>query len=139
MTLPAPLRHYVDEALVRSGLGEITSANPVGGGCINETLRIGTSRGEAAFLKWNASPQHRYRHTRADAHCKDAAIGGQGPTIRVYVEGRIVLPHGPPRLHGCIGSDIPVLLQVIQAQFEASLSDSNVVACHGQPPPPGGP
>lgn len=46
----------MEEALVRAGLGRIRSTHPVGGGCINETLKIGTSEGECAFLKWNGSP-----------------------------------------------------------------------------------
>ncbi len=55
MTLPESIRGPTEESLVRAGLGEITDANPVGGGCINETLQIATNSGEAAFLKWNAS------------------------------------------------------------------------------------
>ncbi len=52
--LPAPLRDPLAEAL--RGLGDPTAvrrSRPVGGGCINNAMRVETSRG-VYLLKWNA-------------------------------------------------------------------------------------
>ena len=56
MALPATLHDPLADVL--RGLGDPTavrSARPVGGGCINNTMRVETSRG-VYLLKWNADP-----------------------------------------------------------------------------------
>lgn len=56
MALPAALRHDVERALARSGLGRsIRAVTEVGGGCINHGSRLETDEGASCFLKWNAA------------------------------------------------------------------------------------
>ena len=55
MSLADPVRQDVEHALREMGLGgEIRTSIPVGGGCINNGLRIDTETGSSFFLKWNA-------------------------------------------------------------------------------------
>lgn len=52
MTLPNAIRGEVEAAL---GGGRLRRSTPVGGGCINETLTVGTDTDREGFLKWNPS------------------------------------------------------------------------------------
>ena len=54
MTLPASVRDPVEAALDELGFGsQIASSRGVGGGCINNSVRIETAEGTHCFLKWN--------------------------------------------------------------------------------------
>lgn len=55
MSLADPVRQDVEHALREMGLGRrIQATVPVGGGCINNGLRVDTETGSSFFLKWNA-------------------------------------------------------------------------------------
>lgn len=53
--LPDPTRRDVERALEELGRSQhIVTATPVGGGCVNNGLRVDTNAGSSFFLKWNA-------------------------------------------------------------------------------------
>lgn len=54
--LPDPVRKDVERALQElTPSHHVASATPVGGGCVNNGLRVHTDAGSSFFLKWNAS------------------------------------------------------------------------------------
>lgn len=53
---------------------EVVGTSPVGGGCINEALRVRT-RGGDVFLKWNAKAGHRFFRAEAEGLRALAACG----------------------------------------------------------------
>jgi fructosamine-3-kinase len=81
VTVPDPVVRSVESAL-EAEIGRsvrITSAAPVGGGCINPSARIESESGDRFFLKWNtASPQEMFR-AEADGL---RALAGPG-TVRI--------------------------------------------------------
>jgi fructosamine-3-kinase len=44
----------VKDWLTQNGYGEVVAVSPVGGGCINNGMRLDSSLGEKFFLKVNA-------------------------------------------------------------------------------------
>mgnify|MGYP001812809212 FL=1 len=62
MSLPESIRNAVEAALDPTGVSALADATPQGGGCINDTLRVRTSAGREAFLKWNPSAPPDFFH-----------------------------------------------------------------------------
>jgi fructosamine-3-kinase len=123
----------VQECLRDAGLGEITGADPVGGGCINETLRIVTAGGESAFLKWNGS---------APRDFFPAEVRGL-EALRRVAEREGITGLRVPRVLGSGAAEGPawVLLEFVRAgpptpEFWRALG-SGLAQLHGAPPPPG--
>ena len=63
---------------------EMLGASPVGGGCINEALKLRTTAG-TFFLKWNARARHRFFEVEADGL---EAIARSGTVATPAVLGR---------------------------------------------------
>lgn len=126
MTLPGSVREAVSSAVGRLHPGaEIAAVTPVGGGCINNGVRIDTSVGRRFFLKWNPSaPAGMFeaemdglRALRATASETEAADAAREPSLRI--------PE-PYEAGGGAGSPDWLLMEWIQAGGAASESDERL-------------
>jgi fructosamine-3-kinase len=88
MTIPTPVLIY----LVDNGYGEALSSQPLGGGCINNGARLGTTSGETFFLKTNpGAPKDMFTREAEGLQALRLPEGPYTPAVYLYGEEFILL------------------------------------------------
>jgi fructosamine-3-kinase len=92
------LPEAVVEFIAAQGWGGVAATTPVGGGCINDGMRVDTSGGPALFLKQNRStPRDMFRREAEGLEALGAADGGpRAPTPLLVGDDFILLEYLAP-------------------------------------------
>jgi protein-ribulosamine 3-kinase len=133
--IPEPVRDWCQQ----QGYGKIQTSHPVGGGCINNGVRLATTSGRTFFLKTNSQcPADMFTREAEGLEELRVAGGPRVPKAFLHGEGFILLEDLAPAGRGqdywpVFGRQLAVLHNQTNARF--GFQHDNYIGSTSQPNP----